>query len=123
MASATVTGELIEIRLTEWERRWIGRERLAIPVASVRHAAAVDNPLRLARGARRGLAISGFVKIGIWGLFGGPRQLVSARRGEPGLHLVLDRTAGGGEFDEIVLSDPDAAGIADTIARATAARR
>ena len=73
-------------------------------------AARVEKPLRLARGARRGYVVSGFIKIGIWGVFGGPRQLVSARRGNPGLHLVLDRAAAGGEFDEIVLSDPARAG-------------
>ncbi|OKI85869.1 hypothetical protein [Micromonospora sp. CB01531] len=122
MASITITGDLIDIRFTEWERLWTGRERLAIPVAAVRHAAAVDEPLRLARGGRRGIVVSGVVKIGVWGLLGGPRQLVAARRGEPGLHLVLDRAAAGGEFDEVVLSNPAASGIADAIGRAMAAR-
>ncbi|MCW3817825.1 hypothetical protein ONA91_25575 [Micromonospora sp. DR5-3] len=122
MASVTVTGDLVDIRFTGWERLWIGRERLAIPVAAVRQATAVDGPLRLARGGRRGIVVSGFVKIGVWGLFGGPRQLVAARRDEPGLHLVLDRAAAGGEFDEVVLSHPAAPGIADAVGRAMAAR-
>ncbi|GAA2355584.1 hypothetical protein [Dactylosporangium salmoneum] len=122
MASVTVTGDVVHIRFTGWERIWIGRERLALRLTAVRQAAQVDNPLRLARGARRGCVVSGFTKVGIWGLFGGPRQLVSARRGEPGLHLVLDRAATGGEFDEIVLSSPAAPGLAETIRRAMAAR-
>ncbi len=121
MAMITVT-DVIDIRFTAWERFFIRRERLAIPVAAVRHASLVAEPLRLARGGRRGIAVSGFLKVGVWGLFGGPRQLVAARRGEPGVHLVLDRPAAGGEFDEIVLSDPAAAGIADAISRALAAR-
>ena len=122
MASVTVTDDFVDVRFTGWERLWTGRERLTIPVAGVRHASVVAEPLRLARGGRRGIVVSGFLKIGVWGLFGGPRQLVAARRGEPGLHLVLNRSAAGGEFDEVVLSDPAGAGIADAIARAMAAR-
>jgi len=122
MASVTVTGDLIDVRFTGWERLWTGRERVTLPVTSVRHAAPVDSPLHLARGARRGYAVSGFVKIGIWGLFGGPRQLVAARRGEPGLHLVLDRAAAGGEFDEVVLSIPAAPAVVEAIGQARAAQ-
>ncbi|MEQ4304681.1 hypothetical protein ABNF97_25430 [Plantactinospora sp. B6F1] len=122
MASVAVTDDFVDVRFIGWERLWIGRERLAIPVAGVRHASVVAEPLRLAHGARRGIVVSGFLKIGVWGLFGGPRQLVAARRGEPGLHLVLDRSAVGGEFDEIVLSDPDAPRIADAVTGAMAAR-
>ncbi|WP_406079243.1 hypothetical protein [Micromonospora sp. NBC_00858] len=121
MASVMVTGDVIDIGFTSWERLWIGQERLVLPVAVVRQAASVDDPLRLARGGRRGLAVSGVVKIGVWGLFGGPRQLVAARRGERGLHLILDRTAGGA-FDEVVLSSPAAPHLADAIGRALAAR-
>ena len=122
MASITVTDDFVDVRFTAWERLWIGRERLAIPVAAVRHASVVAEPLRLARGGRRGITVSGFLKIGVWGLFRSPRQLVAARRGEPGLHLVLARSAAGGEFDEIVLSDPAGARLADTVTRVLAAR-
>ncbi|MFG2043670.1 hypothetical protein [Dactylosporangium sp. NPDC048998] len=122
MASVTLIEDSIDIRFTRWERLWVGRERLAVPLAAVRQVACVDDPLRLARGARSGYVVSGFVKIGVWGVFGGPRQLVAARRGERGLHLVLDRAAAGGEFDEVVLSGAAAPGIADTIGRAMAAR-
>ncbi|MFG3420878.1 hypothetical protein ACIBTZ_21645 [Micromonospora sp. NPDC049460] len=120
MASVTVAVELVDIRFTGWERLWIGRERLTVPVTAVRSVAIVADPLRLARGARRGMVVSGFVKIGVWGLFAGPRQLVAARRGELGLHIVLDRAAAGGQFDEVVLSDPAAPDIADAIGRASA---
>ncbi|GIJ76359.1 hypothetical protein SAMN05443287_102125 [Micromonospora phaseoli] len=122
MASVTLSSDMIDIRFTGWERLWTGRERLAVAIRAVRHVAQVDSPLRLARGARSGYVVSGFVKIGVWGLFGGPRQLVAARRGEPGLHLVLDRAGAGGEFDEVVLSGPDAPGLAEAIGRAMAAR-
>ena len=122
MATVTVTGDFVDVRFTRWERLWTGRERLAVPVSAVRGVSLVDEPLRLARGARRGIAVSGLLKIGVWGLFGGPRKLVAARRGEPGLHLVLDRPAAGGEFDEIVLSDPAGAAITDALTRVMAAR-
>jgi hypothetical protein len=122
MASVTVTDDFIDIRFTGWERLWIGRERLAIPVAGVRRVSFVAEPLGLARGARRGIVVSGFLKIGVWGIFGGPRQLMVARRSEPGLHLVLDRPSTGGEFDEVVLSDAAGARTADAIASAMAAR-
>ena len=122
MASVTVTDDMVDIRFTGWERLWIGHERLAIPIAAVRDVSFVAEPLRLAHGARRGIAVSGFLKIGVWGVFGRPRQLVSARRGEPGLHLILDRASAGGEFDEVVLSDPAGNGITDAIVRAKAAR-
>lgn len=123
MAAMTVTGDSVDIRFAGWERIWTGRERVVIPLAAVREATTVDNPLRLAHGARRGCAVSGFLKIGVWGLFGGPRQLVAARRGEPGLHLVLDRAAAGDEFDEVLLSGPAAPGLVATIRQLTAARR
>ena len=121
MASVTVTDNVVDVRFTAWERFFIGRERLAIPVTAVRHASLVAEPLRLASGTRRGIAVSGLLKIGVWGLFRGPRQLVAVRRGEPGLHLVLDRAAAGGHFDELVLSDPAAAGIVAAITHVPAA--
>ena len=121
MASITVTGALIDIRFTGWERLFVGRARAAIPAGAVRHAARVAHPLHLARGGRRGIVVSGLLKIGIWGVFRGPRQLVVARRGEPGLHLVLDRAAAGGAFDEVVLSDSNAPVIAEAIRHAAAA--
>ncbi|WP_430782468.1 hypothetical protein [Actinoplanes sp. G11-F43] len=104
MATITRTDDVVDIRFTGWERFWTGRDHLTVPAAGVRRMSEVAEPLRLARGARRGIAVSGFLKIGVWGLFGGPRQLVAARRGEPGVHLILDRTVTGGEFDEIVIS-------------------
>jgi len=122
MASVTVTDDIITVQFTGWERLWIGRERLAIPIAAVRHASAVAQPLRLAYGGRRGIAVSGFLKIGVWGLFGRTRQLVAARRGEPGLHLLLNREYAGGDFDEVVLSDPAGHKIAHAITRVMAAR-
>ncbi|SCL72820.1 hypothetical protein GA0070606_6308 [Micromonospora citrea] len=120
MASTALTADHLHIRFTAGERMWIRREHLTVPLTAVRDATAVTEPLRLARGARSGLAVSGFVKIGTWGVLGGPRQLVSARAGQPGLHLTVDRAVTG--YDEILLSDPTAPTVADAIRHATRSR-
>ncbi|MGW4501296.1 hypothetical protein ACWENR_22110 [Micromonospora sp. NPDC004336] len=121
MASTTLDSGHLHIAFTAGERMWIRRQHLTVPLTAVRGVTVVAEPLRLARGARSGLAVSGFVKIGTWGVFGGPRQLVSARAGQPGLHLTVDRTATG--YDEILLSDPAATTVADAIHHATRSRR
>ncbi|MFF0311360.1 hypothetical protein ACFYSC_28345 [Streptosporangium sp. NPDC004379] len=120
MAAVMITDRSITIEFGPWERLFTGRARHTIPVTAVRRASATDHPLRVPRGARKGLTVSGHTKIGTWGLFGGPRQLVSVSRRLPGVHLLLDRGSSGGEFDEVVISAPDAAHLAETI-RAVAA--
>ncbi|MEU5988148.1 hypothetical protein ABZ806_04130 [Spirillospora sp. NPDC047418] len=122
MAEVTITGNSVDIEFDAWERLWTRRARVAVPLAAITRAARVDAPLRAARGSRRGLAVSGFAKIGVWGLVRGPRLLVSARRARPGLRLTLDRAISGDEFDGIVLSHPDAARLADRIRAAAGAR-
>ncbi|NBE79416.1 hypothetical protein [Micromonospora rubida] len=117
MATTTLTPGHLHIRFTAGERMWTRQQQLTVPLTAVRDATAVAEPLRLARGARSGLTISGFVKIGVWGVLGGPRQLVSARAGQPGLHLTLDRTATG--YDEILLSDPTTPTVVDAIRHTT----
>ncbi|GII60901.1 hypothetical protein Skr01_09860 [Sphaerisporangium krabiense] len=117
MATVMITDGSIAIEFGPWERIFTGRSRHTIPLRAVRRAAVTDRPLRVARGARRGLTVSGHTKIGVWGLFGGPRQLVAADRHRPGVHLVLDRDGSGGEFDEVVVSVPDAARLVETIRR------
>ncbi|MEV6964460.1 hypothetical protein AB0M47_05035 [Hamadaea sp. NPDC051192] len=123
MASITFAEEAVTIRFSGWERLWVGRERQVIPLAAIRGAAYVERPLSLARGARRGLVVSGYTKVGVWGMFAGPRQLVAARHGAPGVHLVLDRPVSGGEFDEVIVSDPAAASLVQAIQHKAGARR
>ncbi|MEU6791269.1 hypothetical protein ABZ907_06210 [Nonomuraea wenchangensis] len=120
MATVTIDGGSIIVEFGPWERFFAGRARHVIPLAAVREAVATGQPLRVPRGARSGLAVSGHTKIGVWGLYGGPRQLVSVNRHLPGLRLLLDRAGSGGEFDEVVVSVPGADRLAETI-RATAA--
>ncbi|MET8340138.1 immune inhibitor A domain-containing protein [Streptosporangium canum] len=73
---------------------------------AVRQAVVTDQPLRIPRGARKGLTVSGHTKIGIWGIYGGPRQLVSANRNLPGpLHNRIPRPQR--SYDSHTLWQPD----------------
>ncbi|MGJ5892707.1 hypothetical protein DF268_42025 [Streptomyces sp. V2] len=114
MAAVKVSGTRLTVEFTERESRWTGREDVTVPLASVREVTLVERPFKAAHGARNGYQ-SAFTKIGTWGIFTGPRQLVAARRGEPGLRVLLDKEASGGEFDEIVVSVENAADLARRI--------
>ncbi|GAA2820976.1 hypothetical protein [Nonomuraea rubra] len=115
MATVMITDGSITIEFGLWDRLFTGRARHAIPVAAIRQATVTEHPLRVPRGGRKGLTVSGHTKIGVWGLLGGPRQLVSVNRNLPGVHLLLDRRSSGGEFDEIVISTPDADRLVEAI--------
>lgn len=110
MADVTVGRSELVVRFGGFERRWVGRRELRVPLAAVRGAAVETAPLALAQGTRRGLDVTGVAKIGIWGLVRGPRRLVSARRGVPALHVFLDR--GAADVDELLVSTVDAAALA-----------
>lgn len=120
MATVMIVDGLIAIEFGRWERIFTGRSRHTIPLKAVRQAVVAHEPLRIARGARRGLTVSGHTKIGVWGLAGGPRQLVAAHRNQLGAHLILDRVSSGGEFDEVVVSVPDAERLVEAIRRVVA---
>ncbi|MEN3612728.1 hypothetical protein AAH979_24635 [Plantactinospora sp. ZYX-F-223] len=117
MATMRISGDAVAFEFTGLDRLWLGRRALTVPLRSVRRVAYVERSLRLAAGARRGLVVTGIAKIGVWGLFGGPRQLVYARRGMPGLHLRLDRSTVDGALDEVVFATPDAARLAAAVQR------
>ncbi|MFF4196867.1 hypothetical protein [Nonomuraea sp. NPDC001831] len=121
MATVWVGEGMVVIEFGRWERFLTGHGRYTLPLASVREARVADDPLRVPRGARKGLSVAGHVKIGVWGLFGGRRQLVSVTGDTPAVHLLLDRAASGGEFDEVVVSVPDAGGVAAAVRAAVRA--
>ncbi|MFB9926743.1 hypothetical protein ACFORO_08030 [Amycolatopsis halotolerans] len=111
MATAEIVGDGLRVRFARWERFAVRREEITFPLARVQTAELVGNPLARTRGGRIGMLVSGVFKVGVWGLGTGTRQLVSARRRGPALRIVLD----GGKFDELLLSLPDAAALADAI--------
>ncbi|MFD0343590.1 hypothetical protein ACFVH0_33760 [Streptomyces sp. NPDC127117] len=108
MALMNISDTGLTIEFSGRERTWTLRGSLTVPLAAVRRVTVIDNPLRAAHGTRKGLHASGIAKIGVWGLVVGPRQLVAAYRGRPGLRVELDRAAADGDFDELILSLDDA---------------
>ncbi|WP_405749884.1 hypothetical protein OHA19_09360 [Streptomyces sp. NBC_00012] len=108
MALMNISDTGLTIEFSGRERIWTRLGSLDVPLAAVRRVTVVDEPLRAAHGTRKGLHASGIAKIGVWGLVTGPRRLVAAYRGRPGLRVELDRAAFGGDFDELVLSLDDA---------------
>lgn len=117
MATLKLSGTTVTVEFGTWERTLVKRSSLTVPLAAVRRVTPTGNPLREAHGARNGLQVSGFAKVGVWGVFTGPRQLVAAYRGQPGLRIELDRAASGEQFDELVLSIDNAAQIAQQISQ------
>lgn len=109
MATITRRDDGVVVRFEGWEPLFTRRARLEIPRDAIREAAVVLRPLRGTSGARVGLTVTGLRKIGRWGLGVGRRQLVSVRRGEPAVRLVLDREVTG--YDEVLVSVTDAAGF------------
>ncbi|MEU4393370.1 hypothetical protein [Kribbella sp. NPDC023855] len=101
MAKLDFDGHELRIRFSAVERWATWRREVRVPLAAVRSAEVVAAPLRSTRGGRVGFLISGVLKIGRWGLGTGMRQLVSVRRGVPGLLVKVDETAG---FDELLIS-------------------
>ncbi|GLZ75890.1 hypothetical protein Afil01_06970 [Actinorhabdospora filicis] len=114
MPTVTVTDTAVDIRFTGFERPFTGRGEVVVPLTGITEATAVDDALRAARGTRKGLGFTGVAKIGTWGLIRGPRMLVAAHRGTPGLLL---RLAPGTlpDHDAILVSHPDAPGLAERI--------
>lgn len=110
MATVERHEDRLTVRFGRWEPLFTGRGRVDVPIGALREAECVEEPRRATRGGRSGLLVTGLVKIGRWGVGVGLRQLVSVRRGVPALRLVLDRNATG--YDEVLVSVPDAAGLA-----------
>lgn len=109
MARLQRKGDAVVVRFDGWEAVLVGRRRLEIPLSAITAAARVERPMQATTGGRFGLYVTGFVKIGRWGLGVGRRQLVSVRRPVPAVRFTLDRDTTG--YDEVLVSVPDAAGF------------
>ncbi|RSN13584.1 hypothetical protein DMC63_26795 [Streptomyces sp. WAC 05977] len=116
MATMDVTDGGVRVRFSAWERLAVWRDEVVVPRAAIKAVEYIDAPLRRTRGGRAGALISGVLKVGYWGLGAGVRQLVSVRRGVPGLWIAIDREAAGLPFDEVLVSVPNAAELAGALA-------
>lgn len=115
MATMAVVGRELRVRFSTWERLAVRRGKFVVPLVAVRSVERVDKPMAHTRGGRVGFLVSGVVRVGVWGLGTGMRQLVSVRRTVPALRITLDRTASGGRFDELLISVANAAEVAESI--------
>ena len=113
MATMEVRGNELRVRFAAWERPFMWRAGLVVPVTAVRGVERVEDALGRARGGRMGFLVGGVVKVGRWGLGTGVRQLVSVKRKVPALRITLDRTATG--YDELLISTKDADRLAEVI--------
>jgi hypothetical protein len=106
----------VTVELAWWERLFAGgRAQIVVPVGAIVLAECVDRPTAMSAtpGGRAGLLVTGVLKVGRWGIGAGSRQFVSARRGVPGLRLVLAAGAAAQvRYDELLVSVPDAARLA-----------
>ncbi|GAA4922917.1 hypothetical protein HD597_009216 [Nonomuraea thailandensis] len=106
MIEVEIRAGALELRHAPWTRPFVGRATTRVPLGAIREVRLVERPLAEARGLRRGLVVSGRLKLGVWTGWDRVKRLVCARRA-PGLRIVLDRRIAG--VDELVFS-VDAAG-------------
>ncbi|GAA0584513.1 hypothetical protein HPO96_09875 [Kribbella sandramycini] len=116
MARVDIDRHEMRVRFSLLERLATWRGEVLVPLTAVREVAVLERPVSHARGGRTGLLISGVLKIGIWGLGTEHRQLVSVRRQTPALRVRIDRAATGHGFDELLISTPRAAELAQRVA-------
>jgi hypothetical protein len=113
MARLTVIDDELHVDLSTREKLAGLLRDVRVPLTAVRDVAVEDNALSAVRGLRApGLAIPGRAKIGTWRR-PGRRGLVVARRGVPAVRVALS----GARYDELLVSTPDAAGVADSLRR------
>jgi hypothetical protein len=109
----------IHVRFPGWERFMAGRSSFDAAPDAITDVTVEPGWSSEILGARSGLVVSGYLKLGTFRHPFGMRRLVAMRRGEPLLRVALDRSAT--RFDELLLSTPDASEIARTL-EATARR-
>ncbi|RSN45802.1 hypothetical protein DMC64_13680 [Amycolatopsis sp. WAC 04197] len=111
MATIDIADGGVRVRFSSWERLAVWRDEVIVPSSAIKAVEFVEEPVRRTRGGRAGVLISGVLKVGYWGLGTRTRQLVSARRGVPGLRVEIDRAVAGLPFDEVLVSAPNAADL------------
>lgn len=108
----------LHIDFPGWEAAMVGRAAFTAPPSAIRSARAEAGWTSEILGYRSGLVVSGYRKVATFTHPSGARRLVSMKRGLPLLRVAVDRQATG--FDEILVSTPDAAGIAHALSAGVA---
>lgn len=100
---------VLRVGLSRFERAMMLRgSAWDIPLRAVTAARAESGWTSEILGLRTGLVVSGYLKIATFRHPNGTRRLVVMRRGEPLLRVRLT----GHDFDELLLSTPDAGALA-----------
>jgi hypothetical protein len=114
MATVQLTPTTLTVRFTAAEKIAGLVRDVELPLAAVRSAELVPEPLAGIGGLRApGLALPGLRKIGTWRR-PGERTLVSVRKGQPAVRVRLD----GARYDALLLGADDAAALARSLAPA-----
>ncbi len=102
MIQVEIREETLTVFFASWARLFTRTGAVSVPVAAIREVHHLDRPLAAATGLHSGLLVSGFAKVGTWTSMTGVKRLVAARRGVPGLRIILNGRRSG--YDELVLS-------------------
>lgn len=113
MTHARCDHDTLHLHFPGWEAILVRRSSLSVPSAAIRGVAVSPGWSSEILGIRSGLVISGLRKLGIFTHPNGTRRLVSMKRGLPLLRVRVSRADTG--FDELLVSLPDAAELADAV--------
>lgn len=105
----------LHVEFPSWEAVMAGRSRYVVDRDAITGVELLPGWTSEVLGIRSGLVVSGWLKLGTFRHPSGVRRLVAMRRGLPVLRVRLTGRAAGQEFDELLLSDPDAERILDAL--------
>lgn len=111
MGTVHVDDNAVTVELSAVEKLFCGgRSRLVVPRSEIRLAERVDRPTRASATGigRAGLAVTGVLKLGRWGIGSPTSRFVSVQRWRPAVRIVVDdafRAQLG--YHEILISTPD----------------
>ncbi|WP_068165783.1 hypothetical protein [Rhodococcus phenolicus] len=112
MAELKYDETTLHLSFSRWEAPFVRRSGMAVPLSAIEAVDVLPGWSSEILGLRSGLAISGYLKVGIFLHPSGIKRLVVMKRGNPVLRIGLHRDT---QFDELLLSSPNAYGIADAL--------
>ncbi len=106
---------VLRVTFSAFERLMMLRRRpLEVPFAAVTTVSAEPGWTSQVLGIRKGLVVSGYLKLATFRHPDGTRRLVTMRRGRPLLRIRLSQQI----YDELLLSTPEAPALATALDRA-----
>ncbi|MEE2030903.1 hypothetical protein [Rhodococcus chondri] len=115
MAEPTYDEATLHLSFSWWETLLVGRSALAVPLSSITSVEVLPGWSYEILGIRFGLTVSGYLKVGIFLHPRGTKRLVAMRRGQPVLRVGLRRGKTAEKFDELLISAPNAYGVAEAL--------